>query len=683
MEKITQTISKIKNNEKVLIKFLLGVAMVIYFVFAFHHLTKFISADEHFWLPNSGAERIQNYWKAIAERDWKDTRINDKPGITLAYTSGLALLFEKNPKDQFIYSKGPVDIYNPEKTEEINFWYRLPIVLVTALSFLFFFWIIKRITKNAWLALFATVGMLSSPILLGISQIVNPDSLFWIFGAASVLSFYLYLQKGSWKIATMTGIFLGLSLASKYVSVIFFPFFFFMFVAYFFMEYELLSADKEMFAKYVWKRALGYVFILLGGMLLFALMMPASFVEPKYFYEGTIGFPGMKLIFWLTMIANATIGLDAFFVKSRGLRFVFEKLSMLRTYVPKAIYVVLAGTFVFVLVNWLSRHAFIDLSMIPFDAKRKDSFGELAFYKKYIMQFVALAFSLTPITLFLLIFLWVKAIFAEIKYATLTLVLSMFFLVFYAGVIEQGLLVTVRYSIILFPFTMILAAIGINELLSFSKTREEKRAMLAYFVIMMPVVLLQLFSLIDQYFFEGNLRESVSHEYFLIMTVIFFVGGFLLIRLIAKKYSSWKMLENISKLKFFGAFFACNILGILLISPFYFSYTNELLPKKYIISGAWGYGGYEAAEFLNKLPNAKELTLWADVYGVCEFFVGNCIHTSKIDPVKYPVDYYFRSLQSTINPRFKTNMGKDIWRMRIDGRPKSFLKIYKEESSTK
>ena len=239
-EKLASFFAKIRQNEKLLVRTLLGISMAVYFIFAFNHLTKFISADEHFWLPNSGAERIQNYWEAISARKWKDTRINDKPGITLAYTSGLALLFEKNPKEQFIYSKGPIDIYNPQKTEEINFWYRLPIVLVTGFAFLFFFWIVRKITENDWIALFSTVGMLSSPILLGISQIVNPDSLFWIFGAACVLSFYAYLQRGGWKFSLLTGIFLGLSLASKYVSVIFFPFFFLMMLGYYFLEFENL-----------------------------------------------------------------------------------------------------------------------------------------------------------------------------------------------------------------------------------------------------------------------------------------------------------------------------------------------------------------------------------------------------------------------------------------------------------
>ncbi|NTV41645.1 MAG: phospholipid carrier-dependent glycosyltransferase, partial [Candidatus Moranbacteria bacterium] len=541
--------------------------------------------------------------------------------------------------------------------------------------------IVRKITDSDWLALFSAVGMLSSPILLGMSQIVNPDSLFWIFGAACVLSFYAYLQKGGWKFPLLAGIFLGLSLASKYVSVIFFPFFFIMMLAYYFLEFESLRQDAEIpFSKRVLKNSLTYVGILAGGMLLFALMMPASFVEPKYFYEGTIGFPGMKMIFWLTMAMNLIVISDALFFGSRGLTLIFEKLKWLRKYLPKIIYAILAASFLFVLFNWLTRHALLDLSTISFDTKRKDAFGRMPFFNKYIMQYVALTFSLTPVALFLLLFLWIKGIFSKISHSSLVFVLSVFYLIFYGAVVAQGLLVTVRYSIILFPFTMILVALSIGELLSLKKTKKTMRAVTTYLLLVAPIFLLQIFSLIDQYFFKGDLRDMISRNVFMIVLFLLAIVALLLLKKMnISRYFPWKTLQRITKIKMFVLFFALNVVSILLISPFYFSYTNELLPKKYIISGAWGYGGYEAAQYLNKMPNSKDLTLWVDVYGVCEFFVGQCIHTAKIDPEKYKIDYYLRSLQATINPRFKTNMSENsIWHIYIDNRPKSFLKIYRE-----
>ncbi len=220
MMKIALFSRNIAKNEKLLVRFLLSISIVIYFVFGFYHLANFISADEHFWLPNSGSERIQDYWKAISEKKWENTRINDKPGITLAYTSGIAMLFEKNPKEQLISNGGTVKLFNSEITKRINFLYRLPILLISGFFSLFFFWIIRKITDSNWAALFSATGILLSPVLLGMSQIVNPDSLFWIFASASMFSFFAFLQHGQKKLAVLSSIFLGFGLASKYVSVI-------------------------------------------------------------------------------------------------------------------------------------------------------------------------------------------------------------------------------------------------------------------------------------------------------------------------------------------------------------------------------------------------------------------------------------------------------------------------------
>lgn len=593
-----------------MVKFLLCIAVVIFFIFGFYHLPNFISADEHFWLPGSGAERIEDYWKAIADRDWVDTRINDKPGITLAYTSGIAMLFD-DADGQIIKRDNTYKQFDPARTQKINFLYRLPILLLSGFFSFFFFWIIKKITGNEWLALWSVTGILLSPILLGMSQIVNPDSLFWIFGFASLLSFYAFLQFQKKKFAFLATLFLGLSLASKYTSIIFIPFFLFMALAYYFFEFEKWRGQRSELRKIMLRSSFAYLAILAGGLLLFAIMMPASFVEPKLFYTGTIGFPGMQPIFWSAMAVNMLIILDAAVFAGRGIYFLFDKLQPIRKFLPKILYFILAGTIIFLIINWLTRNRIIDISDIPFSAKRSDFFSQQPFFKRYFAEFGPLIFALTPLMLFSLLYTWIKGIICEIKHGTLIFILSAFFLVFYAAVIEQGLLVTVRYSIILFPLAILLAGIAL-----------------------------------DDFFSEQNWK--------------------------------WTRLKNIKKPWIFVGIVFVSVLNLWLITPFYFSYTNELLPKKYIISGAWGYGGYEAAQYLNNLPNAEKLTVWADAYGVCEFFVGKCIHKSKVDTAKYPIDYYFRSLQSTVQLNFPHPAEKTpVWILRIDDRPKSFLKIFK------
>ncbi|MEI9967005.1 MAG: hypothetical protein WDN67_05300 [Candidatus Moraniibacteriota bacterium] len=49
-----------------------------------------------------------------------------------------------------------------------------------------------------------------------------------------------------------------------------------------------------------------------------------------------------------------------------------------------------------------------------------------------------------------------------------------------------------------------------------------------------------------------------------------------------------------------------------------------------MVTGAWGYGGYEAAQVLNALPNAKNLVVWSDYDGFCPFFVGKCMRGTTV-----------------------------------------------------
>ena len=56
-----------------------------------------------------------------------------------------------------------------------------------------------------------------------------------------------------------------------------------------------------------------------------------------------------------------------------------------------------------------------------------------------------------------------------------------------------------------------------------------------------------------------------------------------------------------------------------------------------------GDGSYQAAQYLNTLPNASEKRVWTDKNGVCVFFVGKC-HSSldfkQYLQAEYVFDYY-------------------------------------------
>ena len=682
---------KIQNSlTKPFLFLLLGLAA--YFGFGLSQITKYSTADEHFWLPNYGTERIQQYWRAIAEGDWEDTRINDKPGVSVALLSGIAIPFTQNAiHTQIPFDDGTVKRFNPSATETINFFFRFPLLLFNGLFILYFFWILKKILRNEWVALWACLLILLSPVILGISQIVNPDTLFWSFGAATMLTFYAYLRTRAWRFVWLAALFFGFTLLSKYVGIIFFPFFFamiFINALFSFRKEETPSVrgrtspplQGEKITKWVKKDLLAYVVTMFGGVALFAILMPAAIVDPKVLWESTVGFPGMLPIFIALLFFGALLLADAVFLRSRVLAFTLSFLAPKKVILEKIVYAILFCVAAFTLLNWMSRNSLVDLSGISFDEKTKASFTtDNPYLARFVAEWVPLVFALTPLTLFLLLLSWVQAFFGAIRKRALVFTLSVFFLVFYAAVIEQGLLVTVRYSILLFPLAAILAALSLRSLL-FPKTNRELfftrlvAPTLAVFFLLFSGVLMihDTVSLEHKIAFENFLGKFLP---FLLVTLAIFLWGFI---------SGWKKIvapirmPQIPLTLVSGMVLLLGAQSLWVALPHPFLYTNTLLPDRYLLFHAWGYGGYEAAQYLNGKPDAENLTLWTDSYGVCEFFVGKCIKKQKVNVEKYPIDYLMRTLRGQIAPKFEYQKeGKPEWDYAVGERKKNFIRLYK------
>ncbi len=112
------------------------------------------------------------------------------------------------------------------------------------------------------------------------------------------------------------------------------------------------------------------------------------------------------------------------------------------------------------------------------------------------------------------------------------------------------------------------------------------------------------------------------------------------------------------------------------------------------MTDAWGYGGYEAAEYLNALPDAKNLTAWSDYYGFCEFFVGKCLTAYNFDKNTISPDYYVLTRRGRIRywSRYETwekNSGlvaykyydttNPVWELLIDNNKQNYVRVFKVE----
>jgi hypothetical protein len=136
------------------------------------------------------------------------------------------------------------------------------------------------------------------------------------------------------------------------------------------------------------------------------------------------------------------------------------------------------------------------------------------------------------------------------------------------------------------------------------------------------------------------------------------------------------------------------------IKPFYFSYASSLLPQSYHIDYKdMGLGSYEAAVYLNSLPNAKDINIWSDKSGVCDFFIGKCSAKNEKKEFKSDkFDYYVISsgrenlISRKIN-YYLTHGDPDVKRIDLlyfrddatkkiilAGRHNNFIKIFKKDN---
>lgn len=608
-----------------------------YLFFGIQHLGQFQTADEDLWFSNPMEGRVHEYWRAIQAHDWEKTRINDKPGATTALLSGWLGNKVDAPDTgaKMIENNKIVDQYNPVYYENIAFAFRLPIVVVNAILILLIVWFVFAFSGSFATALMSAAFLYLSPILLGVSQIVNPDATLWSFGGAALFGYLAYLRHLHYRYLIPATICMGAALASKYTGafLLFFGFFATFACPFFFQE---RFTDHRAVGRHFWESLFGFLFFLGGSILVFATIMSAAFVDPEYIYKGTIGFrkaEDVTPILQLIGGAAAFALLDALLTRGRIMYFLMRIFRFLRYPAVFAAAFFVAGMMSFLIVNWKFDNVF-DLVNLPFDTGSGREFRNLDEWVRYLAQWKSLVFTIPPIALFLAIAGMFGAPLLRVFHRTKRLVTrreiflifigAAFIIFFYQAASLQRLLVHVRYSILLYPVMAVLGAIG-------------------------ATVIFRLLGLLR------NVRLRTALVGF--SATVFVLGSF--VSLEAGR-------------------------------PFYFNYTNDLLPKHFITTGAWGYGGYEAAQVLNALPEAEKLLVWADYEGFCPFFKGKCIKGSV---VKWwqggdfeGIDYFVTSRRGMLRNQTVWNQitqcydaveEPPYWELNIGDRPGNFVRIYK------
>jgi len=550
--------------------FLLAVVLVANLSFGLPRLSTYSAVDEPYWFYG----RITKFWDSVAAHKWKSTSVNDKPGITVAIISG-AGLFKTNPMDFKDIRSNPKTLEQSEAIMRSNFWLRIPIFLTGIMGILGFFFVLRRLFDDT-IALTSAIFIGLSPILLGMSLIVNPDSLLWIFLPLALLSYLVFQKEGDRRYLISSGILLGLSLLTKYVANVFYVYL----IGIVFLEYVFNNRSKRAILPYFKTAFLHYTAIVALSMATFFVLYPATWVNPERLLEGT--FLSKAFISTWPLFAALIIFVlfDYFALKGKIMATISSFLDRYRMIIIRSTATIMLLCIAAVMLNTYLGMSWSDFEATLASPKAGDNVVMTLdrFNSDFFADFYALIFGLTPLTLFGFLAALGFSVFHTGKEPkreyVIVFYLSLFILLYYIGATVNHVGATVRYQIVLYPMACIIAAIGFSELFHLDRFKRYGQSLL------IPTILI-----------------------------------------------------------------AISCLSLNAVKPFYLSYSSSLLPERYILNlKDMGDGSFEAAQYLNSIPNAGSLSIWSDKGAVCETFLGDC--TTGLTPNRWRnkhFDYFVTS----------------------------------------
>ncbi len=464
--------------------FILTLVIALNLFLGFSRIGTYSAVDEPYWTYG----RTSKFWTAIAQHKWKSTNINDKPGITVAILSGAGLL--KYDPMQYASIRGDVKTDQQIKDiDGINFYFRLPIFLFCTFSLLAFYFLLKKLFGQTTALLgFVFIGL--SPILLGISLIINPDSLLWIFLPLSLLSYFAFQKQTEKKYLIATGIFLGLSLLTKYVANILYIFFFILP----FLDYVL--TDEKPPLKNFLKAALKNYFILAAiSMATFYVLFPATWAHPKVLLEGTFLSKAFAKTWPIFAGLVILILADTVLLSNKVTQPILNFFSKHKKIFINILIFAFLGIILLVFLDTY-------LGMKPFDLEgilaspKGIGINEKGFViataGAMLANTYSLIFGISPLVFlfFIIGLLTTTKQKAAIDQEKKTIIyFALFILLYYLASTVNDVAATVRYQIILYPLAFIVAAIGANHVLSNKKIQQFKyvtpfAVTIAFFVIL-------------------------------------------------------------------------------------------------------------------------------------------------------------------------------------------------------
>lgn len=554
---------------------------LVFLLFGLQNLARFAAVDEPLWLDG----RIGKFWKHLSAQAMERTLVSDKPGITIVWSTGPALLVVD--PSHYRDTRYEYQAKNPAlKIEHFYLAFRLPLLIViTCLLPLFYLLLFPLIGPKA--ALISYAGITLAPILIGISKIVNPDSLLWIFAPLSLLAYLVFIEKKVWRFLVLSGVLFGLALLTKYVANFL--------VVFLFGLVFLYPIWKGHATPKTLKHSLQAFFIWLGiGLSVLYVAVPAFWVNPARLLTSTIFSQAFEKVAWLFITIILIVFLDQLLFKSRFSTKVIHWLECSAQVITILILTTFSLLFAFVFINGITGMPWLNFTEILTSPKSISKFYGLV--SIFLAHGYPLLFGSVPLivlgSLIAIVKTWRTSPAGRGVTERLVLILLLFILLFYLGSTINEVALINRYQIMLYPLLAILSGIGLTWGL---KTLLER-------------------------FHRSLDTPSLWHPTLLTLVLLLVFSP--------------------------------------LTTPFPLSYNSSLLPNTLSVDVKdMGAGSYEAAEYLNRLPNAHVTAIWTDKSGVCKFYIGPCFDGFNFKKIEgYSVRYLVLSsgresrIRNRVNP---------------------------------
>lgn len=476
-------------NKKTVHLLIIFAVIITNLFFGLPRLAHYTAVDETLW----SYDRVPKFWRSIEKGNWRGTSLCDKPGVTLAMISGLGLPFIPDPRDYEKLQFQPKTQEQLAMIEKIYFSLRLPVYLFTLASLFVFYFLLKRLLSDD-IALLSVIFIGLSPILLGISLIVNTDAILWILMPLTFISFLIYQKEDNRKFLYLAGFLLGLGILDKFVANLLFPFLLASVLLKYVLSDHAQTEDKIRFLK---KSMVDYLILIAIALATIFIFYPSAWIKPKELLNTTIYSMALRKMWPLITGAIALILADVFFLRGAILRKILDFLSNHRISLIRLVSLVVLGMAAFVFVNTYSGMRPYDFQEILSNPKPDMPFAS-EFPLNFFSAFFPLLFGIIPLAA--VAFIAAIVFLVKIKPSGTapknSLIYAFYFLlfifVFYLGNSVSSIGSTVRYQIVNYPVAAIIAAIGLSELVRLGFLKKyflgAKFYLLAGFIFIISIV---------------------------------------------------------------------------------------------------------------------------------------------------------------------------------------------------